>query len=160
MEATKARRGEFCTGIADQRVPAGPGGAGPTVGRWLAQAGKRTGVGTARDGGASPTPAAPANAGADRAPSREPARGTSARVGAQPTPLISWPPFWRSQLVALSHCPPPCGRSSGAEPGPLLGFLEWWPLVEALAERTALAEMVGEGDARVVELRRVLLVGE
>ena len=49
----------------------------------------------------------------------------------------------------------------GAEPGPLLGFLEWWPLVEELAERATLAEMVEEAeeaDGRVRELRAVLLV--
>ena len=58
--------------------------------------------------------------------------------------------------VADVQCAP---LAPGDEPGPLLGFLEWWPLVEALAERTALAAMIEEGDARVVELRRVLLVG-
>jgi hypothetical protein len=52
------------------------------------------------------------------------------------------------------------GLAPGAEPGPLPGFLEWWPLVEELTESTALAEMIGAGDARVEELRRVLLVGE
>ena len=55
------------------------------------------------------------------------------------------------------HCAP---LAPGDEPGPLLGFLEWWPLVEAVAERTAVAGMIGEGDERVEELRRVLLVGE
>jgi hypothetical protein len=48
----------------------------------------------------------------------------------------------------------------GEGPGPLLGFLEWWPLVEELAERATVVEMVGEGDERVKELRAVLLVGE
>ena len=48
----------------------------------------------------------------------------------------------------------------GAEPGPLLGFLEWWPLVEALAERATLAEMIEAADAQVEELRRLLLVNE
>lgn len=52
------------------------------------------------------------------------------------------------------------GLAPGEEPGPLLGFLEWWPLVEELAERTTLAEMVEEADGRVGELRALLLVGE
>ena len=52
------------------------------------------------------------------------------------------------------------GLASGAEPGPLLGFLEWWGWVEALGERTAVAEMIEAANASVVELRRVLLVGE
>jgi hypothetical protein len=38
------------------------------------------------------------------------------------------------------------GLAPGAEPEPLLGFLEWWPLVAELTERAAVAEMIGEGD--------------
>lgn len=39
--------------------------------------------------------------------------------------------------------------------GPLLGFLAWWPLVQELEVRTALAAMIGEADRRVEELRRL-----
>lgn len=45
-------------------------------------------------------------------------------------------------------------------PGALLSFLTWWPLVQELEERMTVVAMVGEADPRVVELRRVLLVGE
>lgn len=48
----------------------------------------------------------------------------------------------------------------GEEPGPLLGFLEWYALVSQLQERAAFAELWGEtaeGEA-AAELRRVLLV--
>jgi hypothetical protein len=45
-------------------------------------------------------------------------------------------------------------------PGPLLSFLEWWPLVQELEERATVAAMVGEVDGRVGELRRVLLVDD
>ena len=45
-------------------------------------------------------------------------------------------------------------------PGTMLSFLEWWPLVQELMERAAVAEMVGEADPRVGELRRMLLVDE
>lgn len=55
------------------------------------------------------------------------------------------------------QCPP---LASVAEPGPLLGLLEWWPLVQELAERATVAEMIGEVDGRVGALRRVLLVGK
>ena len=47
-----------------------------------------------------------------------------------------------------------------ARPGPLLAFLEWWPLAQELAERAAVAEMVGEVDGRIDGLRRVLLAAE
>ena len=42
-------------------------------------------------------------------------------------------------------------------PGPLLGFLEWWPLAQELAEWAAVARMLGEVDERVDALKRVLL---
>ena len=45
----------------------------------------------------------------------------------------------------------------GGRPGPLPTFLEWWPLAQELAERAAVAGMLGEEDGRVGELRRVLL---
>lgn len=48
----------------------------------------------------------------------------------------------------------------GSRPGPLLSFLEWWPLAQELAERATVAEMVGEVDGRVGELRGVLLAEE
>ena len=35
----------------------------------------------------------------------------------------------------------------GDEPGPLLGFREWWRLVQELEERTALAAMIDATDA-------------
>ena len=47
-------------------------------------------------------------------------------------------------------------RGERLAPGPLLTFLEWWPLEQELGERA----MVGEVDGRVEELRRVLLVEE
>lgn len=49
-------------------------------------------------------------------------------------------------------------RGAAGAPGPLLSFLEWWPLVQELEERATVAEMMGEVDGRVGELRRVLLV--
>jgi hypothetical protein len=52
------------------------------------------------------------------------------------------------------------GLAPGAEPEPLLGFLEWWPLVAELTERATVAAMIGVGGALVAELRRVLVVGE
>ena len=51
------------------------------------------------------------------------------------------------------------GRGPDGAPGPLLSFLEWWPLMQELTERATVAAMVGEVDGRVGELRRVLLVG-
>ena len=47
-----------------------------------------------------------------------------------------------------------------ARPGPLLGFLNCWPLAQELAERATVAGMLGEEDERVGELRRVLLAAE
>ena len=49
-------------------------------------------------------------------------------------------------------------RGERLAPGPLLTFLEWWPLVQELEERATVAAIVGEVDGRVGELRRVLLV--
>lgn len=37
-------------------------------------------------------------------------------------------------------------RGERQAPGPLLPFLAWWPLVQELAARAAVAEMVGEVD--------------
>jgi len=48
----------------------------------------------------------------------------------------------------------------GSRPGPVLSFLEWWPLAQELAERAAVAGMLGEVDGRVEALRGVLLVEE
>jgi len=45
-------------------------------------------------------------------------------------------------------------------PGPLLSFLDWWPLAQELAERAAVAGMLGEADERVDALRQVLLAEE
>ena len=42
-------------------------------------------------------------------------------------------------------------------PGPLLAFLDWWPLAQELTERATVAGMLGEADERVDALRRVLL---
>ena len=39
------------------------------------------------------------------------------------------------------------GLAPGAEPGALLGFLAWWPLVLELVEWAALAGMVAEATA-------------
>jgi|GEM_PF-2473896 len=44
-----------------------------------------------------------------------------------------------------------------SRPGPLLSFLDWWPLAQELAERVVVAGMLGEEDERVGELRRELL---
>ena len=48
----------------------------------------------------------------------------------------------------------------GEEPGPLLGFLEWYGLVSRWAERAGFAELMGERaeGVEVEEWRRVLLV--
>ena len=48
----------------------------------------------------------------------------------------------------------------GEEPGPRLGFLEWYGLVSRWEERAGLAELMGETaeGAEVEEWRRVLLV--
>ncbi|MCB0026169.1 MAG: hypothetical protein KDD91_24220 [Caldilinea sp.] len=47
-----------------------------------------------------------------------------------------------------------------ARPGPLLTFLDWWPLAQELAERATVAAMLGEEDKRMEALRRVLLAEE
>ena len=47
-----------------------------------------------------------------------------------------------------------------SRPGPLLSFLEWWPLAQELAERAAVAGMLGEVDGRIDGLRRVLQAAE
>lgn len=49
-------------------------------------------------------------------------------------------------------------RGAAGAPGPLLSFLEWWPLVQELEARATVAGMMGEVDGRMGELRRVLLV--
>lgn len=50
------------------------------------------------------------------------------------------------------------GRWRARQPESLLGFVAWWGLMQEFEERATVAEMVGETDGRVVELRRVLLV--
>jgi len=45
-------------------------------------------------------------------------------------------------------------------PGPLLDFLDWWPLAQELAERATVAAMLGEEDKRMDALRQVLLAEE
>jgi hypothetical protein len=48
----------------------------------------------------------------------------------------------------------------GEEPGPLLGFVEWYAVVRQWAERAGFAEVLGETaeGVEVEEWRRVLLV--
>ncbi len=47
-----------------------------------------------------------------------------------------------------------------SRPGPLLSFLDWWPLAQELVERATVAGLLGEVDGRVGELWRVLLAAE
>ena len=47
-----------------------------------------------------------------------------------------------------------------SRPGPLLSFLDWWPLAQELAERVVVAGMLGEEDERVATLQSVLLAAQ
>ena len=47
-----------------------------------------------------------------------------------------------------------------SRPGPLLSFLEWWPLAQELTERVAVAGLLEEEDERVATLQSVLLAAQ